>query len=126
MPAGGRLKIDLDTASLDGGFVAEHPGVRPGGHVLITVTEERDPSAEETAPATSAAESGARPGVDVGVLVRLVGEAGGHVWMTAEPTGTMVLKIHLPQDLRDIAMTPQAAAPSDSGHTRLRWFGRAN
>ena len=41
MPFGGRLKIELATVVVDRKFVAKYPNVRPGDHVLITVTEVR-------------------------------------------------------------------------------------
>ena len=41
MPHGGRLKIELATTVADRRFIAKYPNVRPGTHVLVTVTEMR-------------------------------------------------------------------------------------
>ena len=41
MPHGGRLKIDLAAAVVDRTFLDKYPNVRPGPHVIATVTEER-------------------------------------------------------------------------------------
>ena len=41
MPHGGRLKIDLASTVVDRAFLDEYPDVRPGPHVIATVTEER-------------------------------------------------------------------------------------
>src|SRR4029079_14025284 len=78
MPLGGRLKIDVDSVVVDREFVAKHPHVRPGEHVLLIVNEQRRvvrPNASETASAGSPAVSsftGDSPGVDLGTLQALV------------------------------------------------------
>jgi hypothetical protein len=103
MPFGGQLKIELGTTVVDRRFAAKHPNVRLGPHALITVTESRrarkadgllqlrdksgDRAPERTEP---------KPGMDFGTLQGLVGGCGGHLWMTVQPQGDMVAKIHLP------------------------------
>ncbi len=91
MPHGGQMRIDLTTTVIGRRFIARYPSVRPGPHVLMTVTElpADDPQA--------ASPSADRPGVDLGALVDLVGSCGGHLWMEAQPAGNMMLKIHLPK-----------------------------
>ena len=50
--------------------------------------------------------------MDFGPLLGLIGECGGHLWVTAEPLGNMVLKIHLP----DASLNRAAgAAPAGDG-----------
>ena len=39
MPSGGQVRIDLATTAVGRRFVARYANVRPGDHVLITVTE---------------------------------------------------------------------------------------
>lgn len=126
MPLGGRLKIDLDSVVFDREFVAKHPNVRPGEHVLLIVNEQRRVVRPETSvagPAPSSAAiatfSGDSPGVDLGVLQALVTECGGHLWMRAEPPGDMELKIHLPRRVLD--RSEQPALPAG----RSRWIRRA-
>jgi len=119
MPLGGRLMIDVDSVVVDREFVAKHPNVRPGEHVLLTVNEQR-----RVAPAESPAVStftGDSPGVDLGALQALVSECGGHLWMRAEPPGDMELKIHLPRRVLDQSETPAPAIPTG----RPRWLKRA-
>ncbi len=41
MPHGGRLNIELATVVVERRFLAKYPNVRPGDHVLITITEVR-------------------------------------------------------------------------------------
>ena len=132
MPHGGRLKIDLTRVTVDGKFMARYPNVRPGAHALITVTEEHSQEAShwpnghrnEPAGADGGQPSTAKPGVDVGVLLELVGDCGGHLWMAAEPSGNMVLKIHLPQRVSDGLAEPQAPSPRTvEERSTGRWFG---
>jgi signal transduction histidine kinase len=123
MPLGGRLKFELATVVMDRQFVAKHSHVRPGAHVLITVTEVRDTARSDSADAlrnqpvgtdNSTPESD-KPGVDLGVLMGLIGDCGGHLWMTADPPGNMVLKIHLPKRPFDV----------QAEHKQATRFGRA-
>ena len=59
--------------------------------------------------------------MDLGPLVALIGEVGGHLWMSAEPAGNMTLQIHLPKRIQDESLEPDAAC---SGRARqlTRWF----
>jgi hypothetical protein len=100
MPHGGRLRIELSTVVVDGKFIAQYPNVRQGPHALITVTEVARPAAEghvsdHTIEADSRIAAG-RAGVDLGTLQELISECGGHLWVTAEPGGSMVVRMRLP------------------------------
>ncbi len=129
IPQGGRLKIDLASTVVDRTFLDKYPNVRPGPHVVATVTEERSPAAAgpvpwPTRPADDSAESAVhKPGVDLSALLQLLGDCGGHLWVTAEPPGNMTLKIHLPMRATDAATSPSPSlARSGGDHSRGRWF----
>jgi PAS domain S-box-containing protein len=129
MPHGGRLKVDLASAVVDRTFLDRYPNVRPGPHVIATVTEE--PRTTRTglavawpAPASedSTTSTGEKPGVDLSALMRLVGDCGGHLWITAEPTGNMTVKIHLPLCASDDATSPAGwFARAGNGRALGRW-----
>ena len=129
MPLGGRLKIDVDSVVVDREFVAKHPHVRPGEHVLLIVNEERrvvrpdrpDIAAPPDPSPASANFTGDSPGVDLGALQALVSECGGYLWMRAEPPGDMELKIHLPRRALDRSESVVSAMPPG----RSRWIRRA-
>lgn len=131
MPQGGQVSIDIATTTLGRRFITRYPNVRPGAHVVITVTEARRTAVPELATgipdeASSVAGRSAadNPRVDLGVLLELVGQCGGHLWMEAEPAGNMTLKIHLPKRPADEgadAAAP-AAARTDRGRQLSRWF----
>jgi signal transduction histidine kinase len=114
MPSGGQVRIDLATTAVGRRFVARYSNVRPGNHVLITVTElpAVGKSRRESAPI---ARSAANPGVDLGVLVDLIASCGGHLWLEAQPAGNMVVKIHLPKP-------PAATATESRGGRMSRWL----
>jgi PAS domain S-box-containing protein len=130
MPHGGRVKLRLASVTLDRQFLASHPRVRPGAHVLITIEEVRGPvwpplpiqlpiarpAHHDTTPLAAH-----RTGIDLGPLVALIGEVGGHLWMSAEPAGNMTLQLHLPKRIEHESLQPVAAA-SGRGRQFARWF----
>jgi hypothetical protein len=129
MPHGGRVKIDLATTVVDRRFLARYPNVRPGAHVLLTVTEVRGAMRSvltiaarphpkpETMPPTSAGS-----GVDLGGLLGLIADCEGHLWMAAEPSGNMTLKIYLPCRESVAASEAAPAARAGRGSQLARWF----
>jgi PAS domain S-box-containing protein len=124
MPFGGRLAIDVASVVLNREFVAKYPNVRPGAHVLLTVSEVPGvarPDFSDTVRTPAAAAHGtppSNPGVDLGTLQALVSDCGGHLWMRAERSGNMVLKIHVPRRILD--RSEPAMRP-----VRPRWIHRA-
>ena len=127
MPHGGRLRIELSTVVVDGKFIAQYPNVRQGPHALITVTEVARPAGEgqqsDSPHAPESVASSARPRVDLSALQELIAECGGHLWITAEPGGSMVVRMRLP--LR-APWEGQAHAGARHGLGRMtaRLFGR--
>jgi signal transduction histidine kinase len=122
MPKGGQVRIDLATTAVGRKLVAKHPSVRPGPHVLITVTElpRAEASRAEDEHTTSSSD---KPGVDLGGLMDLVSTAGGHLWIDAQPAGNLIVKIHLPQPA-GIATSGsrRSDTPSDLGGRLARWL----
>jgi hypothetical protein len=95
IPSGGRIVFDIDSATVDGQFVAKDPNVRQGPHVLLTVTQ-------DGAQPSTAEGNGSEPSVagtaigDLSALHGLVRHCGGHLWMDTDTTGETTIKIHLP------------------------------
>jgi len=130
MPLGGRLMIDVDSVVVDREFVAKHPHVRPGAHVLLTVNEVRrrerhDPAATHMRALSSNGNVWVtgNPSVELGTLQALVTDCGGHLWMKAEPPGDMVLKIHLPRRVLDRAEPAEPVVRSRGPQWIRRAFG---
>ncbi len=109
MPFGGRLMIELSAVKVDRTFVEKYPNVRPGAHVLLTVTEKKGATGPDWSTTVRDQAAGAKvnapptqkPGVDLGALQALVSDCGGHLWLMAEPSGNMELRIHLPRRVLD-------------------------
>jgi hypothetical protein len=108
--------IESAPAIVDREFAEKYRNVRPGAHVLFTVTEQKSPSSSAlAAPGPAGAQPQDGAGLDLGVLQSLVGDCGGHLWMAAEPSGDMVLKIHLPR---------RALDDHETAKHRSRWINR--
>jgi len=133
MPHSGQVKIDVAPTVLGHDFIAKYPNVRPGAHALITIAEvtrgrpaQRLAQADPAALATSGAPAAPsiRTGVDLGALLALVGGCGGHLWIAAEQSGSMTLKIHLPRRTSDAAVSAQPASPPGTHRVRqlAGWF----
>jgi hypothetical protein len=140
MPVGGQLRIELSTVVVDQKFIEHNPNVRRGHHALITVTAMRRAMPTAATLHTSATEPtpnevvSQKPGVDLGALQELLGECGGHLWLTVDPPGNMVVKIRLPLRVWDDRPQPTTSdtptsrkrgmADTPTSHKRVmgRWF----
>jgi hypothetical protein len=122
MPAGGQVRIGLATTVVGRRFAARYPSVRPGPHVLVTVTEL--PRADEPGGEDAGGEPPSeKPGVDLGALVEVVGSCGGHLWVEAQPSGNLMVKIHLPQpDALATSRRRRPDGPADRGGRLARWL----
>ena len=129
MTSGGQLKIELGTIVVDRHFTDKHPNVRLGPHALVTVTESRRTTQADRLLQLPGTEAGRESqttvavpaSVDLGTLQELVGECGGHLWMTVQPPGDMVVKIRLP--LRtSYDEPPQRTLVPDRVRAIASWF----
>ena len=132
MSRGGRVKIQLETRVVERRFLDSHPKVRPGGHVLITITEIQGATwpalpIQLSAPGAARAETtpseSDKPGMDLGTLIELISDLGGHLWMSAEPAGNMTLQIHLPKRTGDgVVERSGPASRFHLGRPLTKWF----
>ena len=128
MPSGGRLKIELDTVVVDRHFTEKYPNVRLGPHAVVTVTESRRAARTNgllqlrDSDALSFQSVAVQTGVDVGTLQELVAECGGHLWMTVEPGGDMVVKIRLPIVTSYGEQPEPTSVPVSRARTLGQWF----
>ena len=121
MPGGGQVKIELASTIVGRKFVARHPHVRPGPHVVITVSELRRTGTPREA-AEELPEPADNPGKELRGLAEIVSQCGGHLWLEAERDGNMVVKIHLPRRASsDLAAIEPDGRTERSGRL-ARWF----
>jgi PAS domain S-box-containing protein len=95
MPHGGQVSVDLSTTVVGARLIGRYSNLRRGPHVLMTVAEVGRADGDHHADGDRSAADD--PGVDVGGLAELIADCGGHLWIQAERSGSLLLKIHLPQ-----------------------------
>jgi hypothetical protein len=121
---GGRLRIEAAPVLPDRDFAEKYPNVRPGTHIVLTVTEVREPApADVEAALGERSVAGRAPGPsahELSTLQALVNDCSGHLWLMTEPAGNLVLKIHLPRRALDDLDRPAPTKSSGRG----RWLGR--
>ena len=71
---------------------------------------------------SSAQSVAVQTGVDLGTMQELVAECGGHLWMTVEPVGDMVVKIRLPLVTSYGEPPRRTLAPGGRARTLAQWF----
>ena len=129
MPYGGQLKIELGTSVVDRHFAAKHPNVRLGPHALVTVTESPRAARPDGPLQLQDGEAGStsrgaavQTRVELGTLQELVAECGGHLWMTVEPVGGMVVKIRLPLVISYGEPARRTLVPAGRVRSLGNWF----
>ncbi len=113
MPRGGRLTVETRNLDLDEAFARSRPGVRPGPHVLLAVsdtgvgmTEEVKRHAFEPFFTTKAVGKGS--GLGLATVYGIVQQTGGHVEIESRLGHGAAFLIYLPQ-----TGEPVRAAKSD-------------
>ena len=102
--------------------------MRLGPHAVVTVTESRRATRTNgllhlrDSEASSFQSVAVQTGVDVGTLQELVAECGGHLWMTVEPGGDMVVKIRLPLVTSYGEQSEPTSVPVSRVRTLGNWF----
>jgi signal transduction histidine kinase len=88
MPGGGQLTIETANVELDQAVLTTHPGLSPGRHVLLSVTD--------TGPADAAPPAAEPAGGPAAAFASMVGECGGSIYTYTEPGQGTAFKIYFP------------------------------
>jgi PAS domain S-box-containing protein len=103
MPIGGRLKIATATICLDDEYCRTHHGSKPGGYVMLTVSDTGRGMDQEILvrifdPFFSTKERGSTRGTGLGLSVvkGIVQQQGGHVTCESEPGKGTTVKVYFP------------------------------
>jgi len=103
MPNGGRLKIATTKVSLDDEYCRTHYGSKPGGYVMLTVSDTGRGMDQEILvkifdPFFSTKERGSTRGTGLGLSVvkGIVQQQGGHVTCESEPGKGTAVKVYFP------------------------------
>jgi signal transduction histidine kinase len=127
MPDGGRLVVDVATVELAGALAREHPDVRPGRYVTLTVADSGVGMDEETRahlfePFFSTKGPGKGTGLGLATVYGIVRQSGGLITCESRKGAGTTFRVYLPQvdePVDAVGAEAEPAAPSRGSETIL-------
>jgi len=127
MPDGGKITIEAGNAYLDEAYCREHPDLRAGQYVMVSVTDSGTGMSREVAerafePFYTTKPSGQGTGLGLSQVYGFVRQSGGHVKIYSEPGEGTSVKLYLPRfygDAPELAPVPPEVLRSDRGERVL-------
>jgi PAS domain S-box-containing protein len=125
MPLGGRLKIATKTVSLDDEYCRTHNGVKPGGYVMLSVSDtgigmDKETLARIFDPFFSTKEKGSTRGTGLGLSVvqGIVRQHDAHITCESEPRKGTEFKVYFPAIASQRKTKQKAGLSPESGQSR--------
>ena len=122
MPAGGRLYIELDEATLDAQYCEAHVSAAPGRHVRLCVSDTGTGIPRELLPRIfepffTTRNPAMASGLGLSTTYGIVKQSGGNIWVYSEPGLGTTFKLYFPVQSGATLPEAQRVAP---GRERLR------
>jgi two-component system, cell cycle sensor histidine kinase and response regulator CckA len=127
MPSGGRLRLQTSNVTLDGRYLARHPGIviEQGPYVALSVTDNgvgMEPATRARAfePFFTTKSVGEGTGLGLSMAYGIIKQSGGYIWLYSEPDRGTTVKVYLPVVTRPLdRVGEQEEMPRGQGETIL-------